>query len=72
MPSWVAHLRTGGRGLDWRPHAWLNAASGSGKSWLIERVSKPLLGPWATALTAHVTPAAFRRIDQPGGQADYF
>ena len=31
--------------LDWRPHAWLTAAAGSGKSELLDKFVSPLLGP---------------------------
>lgn len=31
--------------LDWRPHAWLTAAAGSGKSEVLDKFVGPLLGP---------------------------
>jgi putative DNA primase/helicase len=30
--------------LNWRPHLWLTGPSGSGKSWVFERIIKPILG----------------------------
>lgn len=30
--------------LDWRPHLWITGEKGSGKTWVINRVIKPLLG----------------------------
>ena len=41
--AWLVSSVIGG-GLNWRPHAWLNGLSESGKSWLLDNVAKPICG----------------------------
>ena len=41
--GWLVSSIVGGA-LSWRPHAWLNGLSGSGKSWLLDKVAKTICG----------------------------
>ena len=41
--GWLVSSIVGGA-LSWRPHAWLNGLSGSGKSWLLDPVAKKICG----------------------------
>ena len=34
-------------GLAWRTHVWITGEAGSGKSWTLENIVKPALGPMA-------------------------
>ena len=54
--GWIAAAVAGGA-LDWRPHIILAAKASSGKSWLLNNVLEPLLGPLLRHYD-HVTPAA--------------
>ena len=47
--------------LDWRPHAWLTAAAGSGKSAILDRYVGPLLGPIALWPEGNTTEAFIRQ-----------
>jgi putative DNA primase/helicase len=42
----------------WRPHIWLTAEAGAGKSWVIEHVIKPLLGPLRLSVQSQETTEA--------------
>ncbi len=44
MAGWTVCAHIGGV-LDWRPHVWLVGAKGTGKSYVMDRVVKPLFGP---------------------------
>ena len=48
--------------LSWRPHLWLTAASGSGKSWLIKHIIKPIVGDSAIQGVTATSEAGLRRI----------
>ena len=41
--AWLVSSIVGGA-LAWRPHAWLNGLSGSGKSWLLENLAVKICG----------------------------
>jgi putative DNA primase/helicase len=47
--------------LSWRPHAWLTASAGSGKSILLERFVQPLLGEMALWPQGVTTEASIRQ-----------
>jgi putative DNA primase/helicase len=47
--------------LDWRPHAWLTASAGSGKSAILDRYVGPLLGPIALWPEGNTTEAFIRQ-----------
>lgn len=47
--------------LNWRPHAWLTAGSGSGKSTVLEKFVMPLLGDMLLPVTSNTTEAGIRQ-----------
>lgn len=47
--------------LDWRPHAWLTAAAGSGKSAILDRYVSPLLGDLGLIVAGNTTEAGIRQ-----------
>jgi putative DNA primase/helicase len=47
--------------LSWRPHLWLSAAAGSGKSQIFERFIAVLLGDMARVFVGSVTEAGIRQ-----------
>ena len=47
--------------LDWRPHIWLTAAAGSGKSAILDRYIAPLLGDVQLAVVNNTTEAGIRQ-----------
>lgn len=47
--------------LNWRPHVWLSAAAGSGKSQIFERFVGVLLGDMARVFVGSVTEAGIRQ-----------
>ena len=47
--------------LSWRPHVWLSAAAGSGKSQIFERFIGVLLGDMARVFVGSVTEAGIRQ-----------
>lgn len=53
--------------LDWRPHVWLTGPAGSGKSWVLENLYKPLLGNMAIHALGKSTEAGIRQ--RLGGDA---
>lgn len=44
----------------WRPHIWINGVAGSGKTWFLENVVKPLTGDFAFQGTSSTTEAGVR------------
>ena len=40
--GWIVAAAVGGA-LDWRPHMWLSAPASTGKSYLLERITQPIL-----------------------------
>lgn len=47
--------------LDWRPHVWLTAGAGSGKSAILDRFLGPLLGPLSLWPEGNTTEAFIRQ-----------
>lgn len=47
--------------LDWRPHIWLTAAAGSGKSAILDRYVTPLLSDMALTVAGNTTEAGIRQ-----------
>lgn len=47
--------------LQWRPHAWLTAAAGSGKSAILDRYVAPLLADMGLIVAGATTEAALRQ-----------
>ncbi len=47
--------------LAWRPHVWLTGRRGSGKSWLIDQIVRPVVGEGAVIVQATSTEAGVRQ-----------
>jgi putative DNA primase/helicase len=47
--------------LRWRPHVWLTAGAGSGKSAILDRYVTPLLGDFALLVSGSTTEAGLRQ-----------
>lgn len=47
--------------LSWRPHVWLTAQRGAGKSWIQDHIINPLLGPSALMVQGSTTEAGIRQ-----------
>lgn len=47
--------------LDWRPHIWLTAGAGSGKSTVLEDFVTPLLGDMLLSVSGNTTEAGIRQ-----------
>jgi len=47
--------------LAWRPHIWITGRKGSGKTWVIENLIKPLCGPFAYHGSGKDSEAGIRR-----------
>jgi len=47
--------------LSWRPHVWITAQRGAGKSWVQDHVIEPLLGPAAMMVQGSTTEAGIRQ-----------
>lgn len=47
--------------LKWRPHVWLTAQRGAGKSWIQDRIIAPLLGRAALIVQGSTTEAGIRQ-----------
>jgi putative DNA primase/helicase len=59
LAGWIVSALIGGA-LAWRPHLWILAEGGSGKSWVMENIVRPLLGPLALVLQGKSTEAGIR------------
>ena len=46
--------------LPWRPHGWISAEHGAGKSWVIENLAKPVFGPIALDVQGKSSDAGIR------------
>jgi len=57
--GWLVSALIGGA-LAWRPHLWLLAEHGSGKTWVMENVVTPALGEIALMLQGKTTEAGIR------------
>jgi putative DNA primase/helicase len=58
--GWCVMAIIGGA-LKHRPHLWLTAKPGAGKTWVMEEILKPVLGDFALPFSANVTEAALRQ-----------
>jgi putative DNA primase/helicase len=47
--------------LQWRPHIWITGGAGTGKSWILERIVRPLLGDTGLAVQGETTEAGLRQ-----------
>ena len=60
MAGWVTLAPICGA-LPWRPHAWLTAAAGSGKSAILDRYVAPLLADMGLIVAGNTTEAGLRQ-----------
>src|SRR3546814_10759108 len=60
LAGWIAIAVICGA-LNWRPHVWLTGSSGSGKSWLLDNVIRPLIGAIAVYCQSNSTEAGIRQ-----------
>jgi putative DNA primase/helicase len=60
MAGWVTLAPICGA-LPWRPHAWLTAAAGSGKSAILDRYVSPLLADMGLIVAGNTTEAGLRQ-----------
>ena len=60
LAGWVTLAPIGGA-LDWRPHAWLTAAAGSGKSAILDRYVRVLLSDMGLIVSGNTTEAGIRQ-----------
>lgn len=47
--------------MRWRPHMWVTGPAGAGKTWVIQNVCLPVLGPLAIAVEGETTEAGIRQ-----------
>lgn len=47
--------------MSWRPHIWITAQRGAGKSWVQDHIIQPLLGPSAMMVQGSTTEAGIRQ-----------
>ena len=57
--GWIVSALIGGA-LAWRPHLWVLAEGGSGKTWVHDNLIAPALGPLALILQGKTTEAGVR------------
>lgn len=54
----VAHI---GGALDWRPHIWINGGAGTGKSWIISKIVRPIFGKNCLFVAGNTSEAFIRQ-----------
>lgn len=59
LAGWIVSAMIGGA-LAWRPHLWLSAEGGDGKTWVEDNLISPALGPLALRLQGKTTEAGVR------------
>jgi putative DNA primase/helicase len=47
--------------LRWRPHIWVTGSAGSGKSWVMDNIVRPIVGPAALMVQGNTTEAGLRQ-----------
>jgi putative DNA primase/helicase len=60
LAGWIAVAPICGA-IDWRPHVWITGQAGSGKSWVIDKVVRRLLGDIGLAVQSETTEAGLRQ-----------
>jgi putative DNA primase/helicase len=46
--------------IPWRPHLWITSEAGAGKSWVLDNIVKPVLGPIALHVQSKTSEAGLR------------
>lgn len=60
LAGWIALAPICGA-LAWRPHAWLTGGAGTGKSWIVNNIIRPMLGDTALHVESVTTEAGIRQ-----------
>ena len=60
LAGWCAIAPIGGV-LNWRPHVWTSGEAGSGKSWVMDKVVRPILGDFCATVVGATTEAGIRQ-----------
>lgn len=60
LAGWLAVAPVCGA-LAWRPHVWITGAAGSGKSWIMDNIMRPLLGKIGLFVQGDTTEAGIRQ-----------
>ena len=60
LAGWCALAPIGGA-LEWRPHAWLTGPKGSGKSHIVDKIVRPLMGNLGLHVQSSTTEAGIRQ-----------
>jgi hypothetical protein len=60
LAGWIAVAPICGA-VDWRPHVWITGQAGSGKSWVIDKIVRRLLGDMGLAVQSETTEAGLRQ-----------
>lgn len=47
--------------MPWRPHLWITSEGGGGKSWVLDNIIKPSIGPIALEVQSKTTEAGIRQ-----------
>jgi putative DNA primase/helicase len=47
--------------MPWRPHLWISSEAGGGKSWTLDNIIKPIVGPIALQVQSKTTEAGLRQ-----------
>src|SRR3546814_20584538 len=69
LAGWIAIAVICGS-LNWRPHVWLTGSSGSGKSWLLDNVIRPLIGSLADCCQSNSKESGLRHTLDNGAQSE--
>lgn len=59
LAGWIALAPICGA-MQWRPHIWVTGASGSGKTWIMGNIVKPLVGGSAVFVQGNTSEAGIR------------
>lgn len=59
LAGWIALAPICGA-MQWRPHIWVTGASGSGKTWIMGNIIKPLVGNSAVFVQGNTSEAGIR------------
>jgi putative DNA primase/helicase len=59
LAGWIALAPICGA-MQWRPHIWITGASGSGKTWIMGNIVKPLVGGSAVFVQGNTSEAGIR------------
>ena len=60
LAGWLALAPICGA-LAWRPHAWLTGGAGTGKTWIVNKIIKPMLGDTALHVESVTSEAGIRQ-----------